>query len=68
MDAATGDTVHTLTGHRDDVRDIRFSPDGSLVGSVSADGELIVWQHRHRPATGTVGHLRCVGRRLQPGQ
>ncbi len=25
------------------VRDIRFSPDGSLVGSVSSDGELIVW-------------------------
>ena len=25
------------------VRDIRFSPDGSLVGSVSNDGELIVW-------------------------
>ena len=25
------------------VRDIRFSPDGSLVGSVSDDGELIVW-------------------------
>ena len=24
-------------------RDIRFSPDGSLVGSVSSDGELIVW-------------------------
>ena len=36
-------TVHTLRGHRDLVRDIRFSPDGSLVGSVSDDGELIVW-------------------------
>ena len=37
--AADGATVHTLRGHRDRVRDIRFSPDGSLVGSVSGDGE-----------------------------
>ena len=43
MDAADGETVHTLRGHRDAVRDIRFSPDGTLVGSVSNDGELIVW-------------------------
>jgi WD40 repeat protein len=41
--ASTGATAHTLRGHRDIVNDIRFSPDGSLVGSVSADGELIVW-------------------------
>ena len=34
---------HTLRGHRDLVRDIRFSPDGSLVGSAPADDELIVW-------------------------
>ena len=43
VDAATGETVHTLRGHRDSVCDIRFSPDGSLVGSVADDGELIVW-------------------------
>ena len=43
VSASTGATVHTLRGHRDLVRDIRFSPDGSLVGSVSNDGELIVW-------------------------
>ena len=43
MSASTGATVHTLRGHRTFVRDIRFSPDGSLVGSVSNDGELIVW-------------------------
>ncbi len=43
MSASTGATVHTLRGHRDQVRDIRFSPDGSLVGSHSDDGELIVW-------------------------
>ena len=43
MEAATGETVRTLRGHRDPVLDIRFSPDGTLVGSVSDEGELIVW-------------------------
>jgi WD40 repeat protein/DNA-binding SARP family transcriptional activator len=43
VSASTGETVHTLRGHRDFVRDMRLSPDGSLVGSVSNDGELIVW-------------------------
>jgi DNA-binding SARP family transcriptional activator/WD40 repeat protein len=43
VSAATGETVHTLLGHRDQIRDIRFSLDGSLVGSHSDDGELIVW-------------------------
>ena len=43
VDASSGDTVHTLRGHRGTVTDIRFSPDGSLVGSASVDGELIVW-------------------------
>ncbi len=41
--AHDGATVHTLRGHRDAVTDLRFSPDGSLVGSVSSEGELIVW-------------------------
>ena len=43
VEAATGRTVARLRGHRDYVRDIRFSPDGTLVGSASNDGELIVW-------------------------
>jgi WD40 repeat protein/DNA-binding SARP family transcriptional activator/energy-coupling factor transporter ATP-binding protein EcfA2 len=43
VDTATGDTVDTLRGHRDVVRDIRFSPDGSLVGAAPGDYELIVW-------------------------
>ncbi|MEU6136255.1 PQQ-binding-like beta-propeller repeat protein [Nocardioides sp. NPDC047086] len=38
-----GATVRTLRGHQDRVRDVQFSPDGSLVASHSADGELIVW-------------------------
>ncbi len=42
VDTADG-AVTRLRGHRAQVRDIRFSPDGTLVGSVSNDGELIVW-------------------------
>ncbi|HEX5861101.1 MAG TPA: BTAD domain-containing putative transcriptional regulator [Nocardioides sp.] len=43
VDAAGGRTVRPLRGHRDAVFDLRFSPDGSLVGSVSRGGDLIVW-------------------------
>ena len=44
VDAATGDTVDTLRGHRPVVRDLRFSHDGSLVGAAGGDFELIVWK------------------------
>ena len=44
VDAASGDTVDTLRGHRDVVRDLRFSPDGSLVGAAPGAYELIVWE------------------------
>ena len=43
VDAADGSTVARLRGHQALVRDIRFSPDGKVVGSASDDGELIVW-------------------------
>jgi WD40 repeat protein len=43
VSASTGSTVHTLRGHRAKIRDIRFSPDGRLVGTHSDDGELVVW-------------------------
>jgi WD40 repeat protein len=43
VDAASGDTVRTLRGNRDHVRDIRFSPDGTLVGATGSAVELVVW-------------------------
>ena len=43
VNAGTGETVHALRGHELGVMEIHFSPDGTLLGSVSADGELIVW-------------------------
>ena len=35
VSASTGATIHTLRGQRNPACDLRFSPDGSLVGSVS---------------------------------
>jgi WD40 repeat protein len=53
VDARTGRTVTRLRGHREEVGDIRFSPDGSRVGAVSwGDEELIVWD----TATGRLLH------------
>lgn len=43
VDVEDGSTVTTLRGHKDTIYDIRFSPDGSLVGSVDVDRKLIVW-------------------------
>jgi WD40 repeat protein/DNA-binding SARP family transcriptional activator len=52
VDAASGDTVATLRGHREQVKGIRFSPDGTLVGTASADYQLIVWESATgRPVT-----------------
>jgi WD40 repeat protein len=43
-DAGTGQLLHTtLEGHTGSVFDIRFSPDASLVASLSADGTTRVW-------------------------
>jgi WD40 repeat protein len=43
VDVEDGHTVATLRGHESGVVGIRFSPDGTLVGSISKDGEVIVW-------------------------
>lgn len=43
VSTSTGATVHTLGAQRDPISEIRFSPDGMLAGSVSWEGELIVW-------------------------
>jgi DNA-binding SARP family transcriptional activator/WD40 repeat protein len=43
VSASTGATVHVLRAQRDSASELRFSPDGTLVGSVSSGGELVVW-------------------------
>jgi WD40 repeat protein len=43
VDPASGDTVRTLRGQRDHVRDIKFSRDGTLVAATGSSYELTVW-------------------------
>ncbi|MFC5263373.1 BTAD domain-containing putative transcriptional regulator [Kribbella qitaiheensis] len=43
VDAHTGRTVRMLRGHTGALRDVAFSRDGTLLGSASQDGEVIVW-------------------------
>ncbi len=45
--------VLTLTGHTDDVTDVAFSPDNTLLASSSADGTVRVWNV-------VDGSLRCT--------
>src|SRR5262249_1343195 len=42
-DAATGQTVRTLQGHRSFVSAVAFSPDGTRIGSGSYDRTLKIW-------------------------
>ncbi|MGZ0163294.1 MAG: protein kinase domain-containing protein [Planctomycetales bacterium] len=44
IDAETGQTVRRFNGHLDDVLDVAFSPDDTLLASVSKDGTLRVWK------------------------
>lgn len=43
-DAATGEQVVTFTGHRAYVMGVTFSPDGSVLGSASGDGDVRLWR------------------------
>jgi WD40 repeat protein len=42
-DVDTGRRVFTLTGHESGIRDIAYSPDGSLLVTGSGDGTAILW-------------------------
>jgi WD40 repeat protein len=44
VDLATGDCVHTLTGHQGIVRAVAFSPDGSFLVSGGMDQRVGVWK------------------------
>lgn len=42
-DAGTGEELHALKSHRDEIYHIEFSPDGSRLVTVSPDGLAIIW-------------------------
>ena len=43
-DAATGELINTLPGHRSDVWNMAFSPDGARIAVLSSDGFVHVWR------------------------
>ncbi|MGD0069041.1 MAG: pentapeptide repeat-containing protein [Streptosporangiaceae bacterium] len=62
IDAETGKTLRLLTGHEDEVNDVAFSPDGSLIATASSDNTARIWE----AATGIHritlrGHSNLVG-------
>ena len=53
-DANTGSHLHTLTGHRDKVNSLSFSPDGAILASGSYDDTARLWD------VNTGSHLRTL--------
>jgi WD40 repeat protein/DNA-binding SARP family transcriptional activator len=52
-DAGTGESVRAFQGHRDDVNDIAFTEDGSVLATSGDDGTVRLWD----VATGTSLHV-----------
>jgi WD40 repeat protein/serine/threonine protein kinase len=81
-DARTGDLVHTLSGHDEDVYSVAFSSDGSRMVSTGDDDRTIVWDTRSGERLLTVpgeqgeaagasfspdGHLLAIGNLTRGG-
>ncbi len=62
VDAETGLTLRLLTGHLDQVHDVAFSPDGSLIAAASSDQTVRVWEAATGICRATLrGHGKLVG-------
>jgi WD40 repeat protein/DNA-binding SARP family transcriptional activator len=51
-DARTGDSVRSFRGHNDDISDVAFNHDGTLLATTGEDGAARIWN----PATGEELH------------
>jgi WD40 repeat protein len=60
-DAKSGQMRHTLTGHKEDVINVAFSPDGSTIATASRDGAVKLWNVATGALTRTLsGHTQLV--------
>jgi WD40 repeat protein len=60
-DAATGQRLQTLTGHRHWVTDLSYSHDGSLLLSTGKDGAIMLWNAESGALLQTfAGHTQWV--------
>ena len=44
LDLKTFQPLNTLVGHTEDITDLSFSPDGSILASASYDGTILLWK------------------------
>lgn len=74
-DTRTGDSLRSFRGHRDDVNEVAFSPDGSMLATTGDDGTLRLWDPRSGEALltvrepgvqGPVRDVRVVGPAFSP--
>ena len=62
-DATTGDTVRSWTGHdpeNNDINDVQFSPNGSMLATAGDDGTLQIWDPTNGESIAFVGGAGAV--------